>query len=164
MKFGQRLWNERDIRRLKRRYSYMVILPAVYVGIAWGHWGVQRAELYPFAPWSMFNNVPNTVTRFTLVVESATDSSASAKPIWEYFPEGVKALPLNIYRSQARLGIAVESQQPDQVAAAQNILTDFLKNELGSGEAVLIKVTFDPAKMYIRGTLIESKDLLHLRY
>ncbi|MDG1895211.1 MAG: hypothetical protein P8J37_09900 [Fuerstiella sp.] len=137
------------------------MLPIAYVLIAWGHWGLFRCEFYPFAPWSMFNNVPNTVTRYVLIVQYADGGEFNeAVPLWECFPGGVKALPLPVYRAQARLGRAIESQQTDTALQVRNQLVQFLRSELGGGTAVLMKEVFDPAKMYLDGIMRENRELL----
>ncbi|MEO2031682.1 MAG: hypothetical protein ABGZ35_06330 [Planctomycetaceae bacterium] len=136
------------------------MLPIAYVLIAWGHWGICRSELYPFAPWSMFNNIPNSVTRYVLFVQDADNREiAEAVPLWECFPDGVKALPLPVYRAQARLGLAIEAQQLEPAIQARNLIVSFLRSELGGGTAVLLNQLFHPTEMYLDDTTRENLKL-----
>jgi len=155
-------------RRLRcsiRRYGFPAILPIAYVLIAWGHWGILRSEFYPFAPWSMFNNVPNSVTRYVLFVQQADNpESTDAVPLWELIPGGVKALPLPVYRAQARLGLAIEAQQFEPAIQAQKQIRRFLRSKLSGGTAVLMKEVFVPTEMYLNGTLRENRKLYVLSF
>ncbi len=155
-------------RRLRcsiRRYRFPAMLPVAYVLIAWGHWGICRSELYPFAPWSMFNNVPNSVTRYVLLVQDVDGRMIKESvPLWECFPNGLKALPLPVYRAQARLGRAIEAQQLEPAIQARNLILSFLRSKLGSGTAVLMKEVFDPAEMYLNGTMRENRKLHVLNF
>ncbi len=157
---ASRLW-----RCSIRRYGSCAMIPIAYVLVAWGHWGICRSELYPFAPWSMFNNVPNSVTRYVLYVQD-TDSRefVEAVPLWDCFPDGVKALPLPVYRAQAKLGLAIEAQQLEPANQARNLILPFLRSKLGGGTAVLMKEVFDPAEMYLNGTMHENRKLHALSF
>ncbi|MDG2130732.1 MAG: hypothetical protein P8K08_22225 [Fuerstiella sp.] len=108
----------------------------------------------------MFNNVPNSVTRYIVFVQqSDSPESTEAVPLWELFSGGVKALPLPVYRAQARLGLAIEAQQLEPAIQAQNQIRRFLRSKLSGGTAVLMKEVFDPTEMYLDGTLRENRKL-----
>jgi len=113
----------------------------------------------------MFNNVPNSVTRYVLFVEQADSPEVTeAVPLWELLPDGVRALPLPVYRAQTNLGLAIETQQLEATVQAQDQVRRFLRSKLGGGSAVLMKEVFDPIEMYLNGTLRENRKLHELSF
>ena len=138
------------ILRSVRRSKILVILPVFYLLIAWAHWGIKRAEFYPFAPWSMFNNVPRQVTRYVVVVHSGANGQIIVPArVWDCVPGGIKSLPLPFYRAQQTMGQAIEANDQTTRQDAEVVIKAFLKDQFLAGEAVLMREVFDPAQMLL---------------
>ena len=151
----------RKLARRFRRYRNWTILPAVYVAIAWSNWALGRVEIYPFAPWAMFNDVPNSVTRFTVYVD---ERDGGLRPIWSLNAKGINGLPLKIYRAQTELGRAIERRNADEEQVALRVLSDYLKATCGKGQALLKKEAFDPAQLFRDGVLDVEEQLLRFEF
>lgn len=147
--------------QLKTAQWKLLSLPVVYVVIAWGYWGINRQEFYPFAPWSMFNNVPNQVTRYVVYVERPAGENL---PVWDCLPEGIKAMPVSVYRAQQALGQAVERKQLQRAIAARNTLIVFLQDKLQAGKCTLVREVFDPREMLLNKQLLERKELISINF
>ncbi len=145
--------------RWLRRRKFLVLVPFAYLAIAWGHWIARQPEFYPFAPWAMFNNVPNSVTRYVLLVRSDDSPAGESVPIWSCYSDGVKSLPLAVYRAQTEFGQAVESQDLEPARRSRTILLQFVRDHFETGQATLVKEVFDPAEMFLSGTTTERREL-----
>ena len=148
-----------SLMRWVRRRSFLVVVPLLYIAIAWGHWIARKPEFYPFAPWAMFNDVPNSVTRYVLLVQPDEPADSKAVPVWSCYSDGVKSLPLVVYRAQAELGRAVERQDLEPARRSRRILLQFVREHFGTGQATLVKEVFDPAEKFLNQTNTERREL-----
>jgi len=105
----------------------------------------------------MFNNIPNTVTRYTVFVE---DSESAEVAIWDLTKGGIDDLPLSVYRAQTKLGWAIEAKDLTAGRAALKEIRKYIQKAGGRGDAFLRKDVFDPAQKFRNGTIIEGKVLL----
>lgn len=155
----------RRIWRLVRQNRLLAAVPVVYLVIAWGHWGIRRTEFYPFAPWSMFNNVPRNVTRYVVVLHTSRDNTQTLPArVWDCIPGGIKSLPLPFYRAQQELGLAIASNDRTGQQPALKCIEQFLRTHFGNGTAALVRESFDPAQMLLTGVPDETKVLTEFSF
>ena len=117
----------------------------------------------------MFNDVPNAVTQYTIQLvdennEGIQTTRAEFEPFWHRLPDGIKNVPVDVYRAQTHLGRAIESQDNNAGAKAVNIIRPYLQRQFTTGVAKLTRRTFDPAEMYRHGTESEQVDLLRFSF
>jgi hypothetical protein len=162
-------------RRMYRKNLRVLIaagLLLAYPAIAWGHWLLvaaellpdRRAELFPFAPWTMFGSVPNQSQHFELSVQQADGQFAPLLHVQSVFGARQYQISLRTYGIIQRLGAAMATGDSHEIAAAESSLRTALGVEFVGERLRLSRVEFDPLQRWSQSTSLSSECVYELSF